>query len=283
GQARLAWTVAAALLLGMLGVTWAYFKRQPTADAPVVKFSILPPEKSSFGYIAVSPDGRYLAFTAATGGNVQLWVRALNSTEARALAGTQGASLPFWSPDSRFIAFFADDRLKKVEVTGGSVLKLCEVNGVFGGAWSRDGVIIFGQPQVGLMGISETGGEVTPVATLDKSRQETIHLFPTFLPDGRHFLYSIQSGQKDTRGVYLGSPDGTLKRRLLANVTPIKYMAAVPGDTAGGDGWLVFGSDGALLARPFDARRLKLTGEPFSLSDRVGGHLNFIDYFNFSV
>src|SRR5262249_24692526 len=283
-QARLAWIVAAALLLGMLGLTWAYFTRQPTPDARVTKLFLPPPEKSSFEQIAVSPDGRLLAFTAATCGNVQLWVRALDSSEARALSGTQSAEFPFWSPDSRFIAFFADGRLKKIEVTGGPVQTLCYVGNHYGGAWSRDGMILFGQVAVGLMGISETGGEVTPVTTLDKSRQEVLHFYPTFLPDGRHFLYSISSGQKETRGVYLGSLDEkTLKRRLLDNVTPLKYMAAVPGDPAGGAGWLVFGSDGALLARPFDARRLKLTGEPFSLSDKVGGHLNYIDYFNFSV
>ncbi len=138
---RLAWLVAAALLLGILGFAWAYFTRQPATDVRVFKTSILPPEKSSFGQIAVSPDGRHLAFTAATGGKVQLWVRPLDSTEARALAGTQGATFPFWSPDSRFIGFFADGRLKKIEVTGGPVQTLCEVEVPLGGAWSRAGVI----------------------------------------------------------------------------------------------------------------------------------------------
>src|SRR5262245_31524897 len=279
---RLAWLMA--LLLGMLGFAWAYFTRQPTAHAPVMKFSILPPEKSSFGQIAVSPDGRHLAFTAATGGMVQLWVRALDSTEARALAGMQGATFPFWSPDSRFLGFFADGRLKKIEVTGGPVQTLCEVVGPpYGGAWSRTGVILFGQVQVGLFRISATGGEVTQVTALDRPRQEILHRYPTFLPDGRHFLYSISSGKKETRGVYLGSLDGTVKRRLLDDLTPVKYMAAVPGDTSSGAGWLVFGRDGALLARPFDTSRLDFTGEPFSLSDKVGSDFVSINYFTFSV
>jgi eukaryotic-like serine/threonine-protein kinase len=285
GQARLAWAVAAVLSLVTLGVIWAYFARQPTADAPVMKFSILPPEKSSFGQIAVSPDGRHLAFTAATGGKVQLWVRALDSTEARALAGTQGALFPFWSPDSRFIGFFADNRLKKIEFTGGPVQTLCVVpQSPLGGAWSRAGVILFGRTgPVGLLRISATGGEVTQVTTFDRSRQEINHRYPTFLPDGRHFLYNITSGQKETRGVYLGSLDGALKRRLLDDVTGIKYMAAVPGDTASGAGWLLFGRDGALLARPFDTSRMEFTGEPFSLSDKVGSDLIYINYFTFSV
>jgi len=282
---RISWIAAGALLLSTLAFAWAYFSRQPvTNDVRVMKSSILPPEKSSFGQIAVSPDGRHLAFTAATGGNVQLWVRPLDSTEARTLPGTQGAIFPFWSPDSRFIGFFADGRLKKIEVTGGPVQTLCDVAGTpLGATWSREGVILFGQPGAGLLRISATGGEFTPVTTRDRSRQELSHRYPTFLPDGRHFLYSIASGLKETRGVYLGSLDGTVKRRLLDNVTVIKYMAAVPGDTADGAGWLVFARDGALLARPFDTRRLDFTGEPFSLSDKVGSDVIHSTHSTFSV
>src|SRR5262245_1130170 len=170
---QLAWLVAVALLLGMLGFARAYLMRQPTADAPMIKFSIPPPEKSSFEHIAVSPNGRYLAFIGGTGGKVQLWVHAFDSNEARALPGTQGAVLPFWSPDSRFIGFFADARLKKIEITDGTVEPLCEVPTVpLGGAWSRDGVIIFGQSSGGLFRISATDGEVTQLTTLDSSGKE---------------------------------------------------------------------------------------------------------------
>src|SRR5262249_16532692 len=228
--------------------------------------------------------GHHLAFTAATGGKIQLWVQALDSTKARALAGTQGATYPFWSPDSRFIGFFADGRLKKVEVPDGTVQALCDVELPLGGAWSRTGVILFGQVRFGLKGISATGGEVTQVTTIDETGQELSHRYPTFLPDGRHFLYSIQSRMKETRGVYLGSlDDGSLKMQLLDDVTLIKYMAAVPGETAGGAGWLVFGRDDALLARPFDASQFNFTGEPFSLSDKVGSDLNYANYSTFSV
>jgi len=262
-------TVVAALVA--MALAWAYFTRQPTPDARVMKLSLLPPEKSSFGQIAVSPDGRHLAFTAATGGKLQLWVRTFDSTEARPLAGTQDARLPFWSPDSRFIGFFADCRLKKIEVTGGPVQTLCDVELPIGGAWGRAGVILFGRAGYGLFRISETGGEFTPAATLDRSRQENNLLYPTFLPDGRHFLYSIQSRQKETRGVYLGSlDDRTLKTWLLDDVTVIKYVDAVPGDAASGAGWLVFGRDDALLARPFDTSRLDFTGEVFTVLEKVG-------------
>jgi serine/threonine protein kinase/Tol biopolymer transport system component len=278
---RLAW-LAVALLLVMLGLTWAHFTRQPKDDPRVMKFSILPPEKSSFEHIAVSPDGHHLAFTAATGGKVELWVRPLNSTEARPLAGTQGATFPFWSPDSRFIGFFADGRLKKIEVTGGPVQTLCEAPAPNGGAWSRAGVILFGRVAGGLSRISEMGGEVTQVTTPDRPRLVNSHPYPTFLPDGRHFLYSITSAQKETSGVYLGSLDGAVKRRLLDINTVIKYVAADPGERGSG-GWLVFVRDGALLARPFDTSRLDFTGEPFSLSDKVGSDPFSLNYFTFSV
>jgi Tol biopolymer transport system component len=282
--AREKWWMGATAVVAMVAIAlaWAYSTRQSASDARVFKTSILPPEKSSFGQIAVSPDGRHLAFTAATGGNVQLWVRALDSSDARLLAGTQGASLPFWSPDSRFIGFFADGRLKKIETTGGPVQKLCEdVVLPFGSAWSRDGVILFGQGRFGLFRISAAGGEVSQVTAPDISRQELHHRYPTFLPDGRHFLYSIASGLKEARGVYLGSLDGTVKQRLLDDITAIKYVAS--DDTASGAGWLVFGRDGVLQSRPFNARRLDFTGEPFSLSDKVGSDLIYPNNFTFSV
>ena len=140
----------------------------------------------------------------------------------------------------------ADGRLKKIEFPGGTVQSLCEVLTPAGGSWSRTGVILFGQLEVGLSRISATGGEVIRVTTPDRSRQEFSHRFPAFLPDGQRFLYNVQSGQMDTRGVYLGSLDGTVKRRLLADDTMIRYMAAVPGHKASGADWLLFGRDSDL-------------------------------------
>jgi Tol biopolymer transport system component len=280
---RMAWlATVAALLLGTLGFAWAYLTRQPmTNDARAIWSSIMPPEGSSFDKIAVSPDGRHLAFIAGPRGNV--WVRQFDSGGVRQLAGTQDAKQLFWSPDSRFIGFFAEGQLKKIEITGGPVQPLYEATQPRGGAWNRDGLILFGSHGLrGLLQISARGGEVTQVTTLDVSRQEITHAFPTFLSDGRHFLYSIQSGRKETRGVYLGSLDRTLKRRLLDDVTPVKYMAAVPGATSGA-GWLVFGRAGALLARPFDTGRLDFIGEPLQLSDKVRSDFEFLPNFSFSV
>src|SRR5262249_1604756 len=162
---------------------------------------------------------------------------------------------------------------------------LCEVPLPLGASWSSaDGVILFGpQSLMGLMRISATTGEVTQMTTIDRSRQEVTHRYPNFLPDGRHFLYSIMSGEKETRGGYLGSLDGTVKRRLLDDGPVIKYMAAASGDTDGGAGWLIYGRDGALLAQPFDTSRFNLTGEPFLISDKLGSDSVYIDYSTFSV
>jgi len=274
---RIAWPVAAALLLliGMLGFAWAYFTRKPEAEARVMKFSINPPEKASFDNIALSPDGRWLAFTAATGGKLQLWVRSLDATEARALPGTEGARLPFWSPDNRWIAFFSANKLKKIEVSGGPTQSLCDAATPTSGTWNRDGVIIFSRlGGGGLNRVSATGGEVTVLTTPDRARQEIVHSHPYFLPDGQHFLYAIQSGQKETRGIYLGSLDGKPRQRLLSDYSSAVY--APPG-------FLLFRREESLLAQPFDADKRRLSGEPFPVAERVGNDAAYTTRLNVSV
>jgi len=265
GNPPLAWIGAAALLLGILGFAWVYFTRQPAAEARVMKFSILPQENTSFDHLAVSPDGRHLAFTAATGGKVQLWVRALDSTEAKALTGTDGATYPFWSPNSRFIGFFAGGKLRKIEVSGGLPATLCDARVGTGGAWNRDDVILFSTlGGAGVSRVSATGGEVRSVIRPDLKRRETDFFDPWFLPDGRHFLYFSFSGQKEVRGVYLASLDGGTNQRLLGDDSSAVY--AVSG--TGGE-YLLFGREGALMAQPFDPVARRLTGEPLSVAAQV--------------
>lgn len=284
GDARLAWLVAALLLLATLGLTWAYVARKPATNARVMRFSILPPENASFGSIAVSPDGKWMAFTAATGGKVQLWVRGTETIEARALPGTAGARFPFWSPNNSSIGFFADGRLKKIETSSGQTQTLCDASNGLGGSWNAAGVILFARIGAGLARISATGGEVTEVTTADRTRQENYHWAPSFLPDGRHFLYAIRSGQKDSRGVYLGSLEGGVKQRLLGDITSARFTAGTPDSpAASGDGWLLFGRDGALVAQPFDTVRLQFAGEPFRISEQVGSDLAYAGYFIFSA
>ncbi len=270
--APFAWIAATAFLIASVALLWAYFTRQPTADSRVIRFSLLPPEKSSFEQIAVSPDGRHLAFTAATGARVQLWVRAFDALEAKGLAGTEGAMYPFWSPDSRFIGFFAGGKLKKIELAGGPAQTLCDVRSGTGGAWSRDGVILFGDSGSGSFRVPAAGGESKLLAISDPPNTAS-YSNPCFLPDGRRFLCYIGGSQKETRGIYLGSLDGGLKQRLLGS--DLNAVYAPPG-------FLLFERDGALLAQPFDAAGLQLSGEPFPIAERVG-KVPFSPRLNFSV
>ncbi len=272
---RLPWIIGGVLLVALLAslpFALAYFRQSPPADARLMKLSLLPPENTSIDQIAISPDGRWLAFTAATGGRVQLWIRALDSTEAKAFPGTEGATYPFWSPDNRFIGFFAGGKLKKIEASGGIPATVCDARVSTGASWSRDGVILFSfLGGVGLSRVSAAGGEVKVVMKPDVTRQETDFTDPSFLPDGQHFLYSKFSPEKNTRGIYLGSLDGKTNERLLPDDSNAVYA---PMD--GGSGYLLFGREGTLMAQAFDPRQLQLTGEPFLVSGQVGTILGSI-------
>jgi hypothetical protein len=209
---RLAWTIAAAFgLVSLITAPTAILHRlEKPKPEHVVQFQIVPPEKVVFlgGSVPrLSPDGRWLVFLARdTENRALLWLHSLSSLDTRPLAGT-GATFPesqpqgnetaartyFWSPDSRFIAFGIEGKLKRVEVSGGAPQILCEAPGVlWGGAWNHHGTIIFGSGS-GLWRTSDRGGDAVPLTTLDRSRQETQHGTPYFLPDGKHFLYSRAS------------------------------------------------------------------------------------------
>src|SRR5712691_7293476 len=174
-------------------------RRPPGAPkrTAVLRLSILPPENASFDSFAVSPDGRKLAFTAALSGKPLLWVRALDSLEAKPLAGTDFASSPFWSPDSRSIGFFAvPNKLKTIEIGGGPARDIADVVMGCGGAWSPEGVIVFCPRPGGILyQVAAAGGTPKPVTSLDAARAEVAHGFPQFLPDGRHFLYLAASSR----------------------------------------------------------------------------------------
>jgi Tol biopolymer transport system component len=268
GRERVAWVVTTAALalalLASLPSTIAYLRQVPLETRPM-KFSILPPEKTSLGSFAISPDGRWLAFTAATGGKDQLWVRPLDGLTAQVLPGTEGASLPFWSPDSRSIAFFAGVKLKKIEVTGGPVQTVCETTGArSGGTWNRDGVIVFGTSAFGLHQASATGSSARLI--MPQTPQEA-YISPYFLPNGYHFLEYIRSVRKETRGIYVASLDGTVKQRLLGVDSSAVYAPSLSGDKQ--VGYLLFLREGALLAQSFDTRQMKLISEPFSIAEQV--------------
>ncbi len=268
---RLAWTAAAVLLLGLLislPFTISYLRQKPPAEAVAVRFAISAPEKATFGPIAVSTDGRSLVFGADVEGKNQLWLRPLGSDTERPLPGTEDVTgYPFWSPDSRSIGFLADGKLKKMDLADMKQQTLCNVPGTrigvaFGGTWNREGTILFSGGRI-IYRVPASGGEPTPVPGLDQPRPGVSYRWPSFMPDGRHFLYLVMTANQGS-AVYLASLDGKETKRLLAANSSAIYAAWTPGG-----GYLLFARQGALFAQPFDAASLALTGEPFHVADQV--------------
>jgi len=270
---RIAWTVgtvasAAAIVIATI---WLITRRHGEAGGiDSAQFLIPPPPGAEFstggGLMAVSPDGRFLSFVAtdATGQTV-LWLRPLNSTVPRLLEGTQGAGQPFWSADSRFLAFsvLGAAKLRKVDLSTGSIETICDTPGYpLGGTWSADGVILFSTPSTRqLYSVRATGGVPTPLTMLDRSRGDLAHHWPSFLPDGRHFVYLIISTHPDRTGVYVGSLDS---HEEASRILPVASNALYAPD-----GYLLYQLRAALVAQRFDARTLQLTGEPVVLAEQV--------------
>ena len=265
---RLIWIAATALcalsLIALLPFAIAYFRSAPAASG-ATRSSILLPEKLVVGSIAASPDGRQLAFTATDAdGKRLLWLRPLDSLLAKPLPGTEDARYPFWSPESNFIGFFAQDKLKKIDLAGSLAEPLCNVSGpgIRGGAWNRDGMIIFTSGAVSepLYRVPAAGGEPTQVAALDRTSGQTAYRFPQFLPDGRRFLYYVRSSRAESRGVYVSSLDGRPPKRITDSDSQAVY--APPG-------WLLFMREGALMAQQFDANTLELAGQVSTVAEQL--------------
>jgi Tol biopolymer transport system component len=269
---RLGWSVAAVLLVVALALgAFPYLRRSPE-DASPVRFFVYPPDgwrlagTETIGVpLAVSPDGRRLAFVGTnTSGKSLLWVRSLDALTAQALTGTDGALSPFWSPDSRFLGFFAGGKLKKIELSDGPPITLCDAADNVGGAWSRDGLIVFAQYhgfarfKPALQKVSASGGAPTPATVLAEG--ETTQLLPFFLPDGRHFLYRSNDVTTGIRPIYLASLDSAERKLLLNGDSPnVLYT----------QGHLLFLRDTMLMAQPFDVRRLVLTGDAFPIVEQI--------------
>ncbi len=264
------WGVTALAVIVAAGFAFAYL-HTASVHPPAVRSYILPPGKTSFvfngatGGAVLSPDGSRLVFAATDeAGKKLLWVRPLNSLTAQPLEGTDGASYPFWSPDGRFVGFFASSRLKKIDVSGGPAQSLCDAPNGRGGTWSRDGMIVFA-PDVfsALERVPSAGGTPVPVTKLDKTQAQSSQRWPVFLPDGRHFLYwggqPLSHSQK-TRGIYAASLDGGEPRFLVQADSDARY--APPG-------YLLYLIDQSLMAQPFDVGRLKVTGEAFPIAEEV--------------
>jgi serine/threonine protein kinase len=272
-QERVAWLLAVALLSGLAFFAAGHY-RAPSTGEPV-RFSINPPEKTVFSgapnitvgvpQFASSPDGRAIVFVAnSPGADSMLWLRSLEQVAARPLPGTERAQLPFWSPDSRWVAFFADGKLKKVPVAAGPVQVLMDVADPFGGSWGADDSIIFAKLSSSIFRVSSGGGIVTSITKLDKIHKA--HRWPQFLPDGRHFLFHVQDSDAEHLGIYAGSLDGGTPKFLVRTDGSAVYASP---------GYLLYVDGDTLLGQTFDAARLELRGEPFTVAEHVGRSSGF--------
>jgi eukaryotic-like serine/threonine-protein kinase len=211
---RLWISVAGVLLIAIAALSVPALRYFRETAQPEIRVEVNTPPTADPLSFAISPDGRRLVFVASNDGKSQLWVRALDSLAAQPLAGTEGASFPFWSPDSASIGFFADGKLKRIDIVGGATQMLANAPNGRGGAWNRQGIIVFGLGVGPLSRVAATGGE--PVTVTRLASDESAHKFPQFLPDDRHFIYIAQGPQ----AVYLGALDGTPPGGLLTQKPP---------------------------------------------------------------
>ena len=265
--------VAIALTGALLAVGFcaAFFYRAP-APARLLRTMLVPPKNSAFdftlinaGSLAISPDGLAVIFAADNADKKkQLWLRPFNRIEPQPLNGTEGATFPFWSPDSKSVAFFADGALKKIDVAGGPALKICEAPDGRGGSWNRDGVILFTpEATLPIHRVPAGGGTAVAVTTINEARQETTHRYPCFLPDGNHFLYLAGSHtagvESEANAIFIATLDGKVNK-LLLNVRSNPAYAG---------GRLFFVRQNTLMAQTLDLGKLQLTGNAVPVAESV--------------
>jgi len=257
---------AAAALVVVAAAAGTWISLRPRVAPPIVtRFEVFTPPTNAATSFALSPDSRQLAYVATTDGQSRLWIRPLNETSARALAGTEGAAFPFWAPDSHALGFFADGKLKRVDLDGGAPRVLAEAPFGRGGTWNADDVIVF-NPDAGtqlitsmLMRVSAVGGPPVPVTRLGSGERN--HRWPQFLPDGRRFLFFSAQASPEVQGVYLGSLDDDDVRRVLATDASAVFVAPDR---------LVFVRDDSLLTVRFDPRQGTVFGEPVPVAQPIG-------------
>ncbi|HXX01036.1 MAG TPA: protein kinase, partial [Candidatus Acidoferrales bacterium] len=273
------WLVLAGLVLAaaafLLGTQWSKAPSQST------QFEVNPPPKTYFNFRGLSgppvasPDGSKIAFVAFTPGQtatVGLWLRSLESADARFLPGTEGATYSFWSPDGKFLAFFAGGKLKKLDLASGSTIPICDVMEGRGGTWSTDGVILFGVRADAIFRVNASGGKPVRLTTLDEAQHETSHRWPQFLPDQKHFLFVAQAPQ---------IPASRLFAAALDSPKPVR-VEDVNSSAMYSNRHLFYVVDNSLLARAFDPEALRFTGEPAVVAEHVQNDLQF-NFASFSV
>ena len=259
----LAWALAAVSAVAAVALAVGFVRRAP-APLRAYRFEVPVPETVTvIDAPRISPDGRILAFNATdTTGRSRIWVRPLDAVKPRALEGTEGTTRPFWSPDSRYLGFFADGKLMKIEASGGPPQKICDAPTGADGSWGRDGVILFdGNATDPIHRVPAAGGAPAVAVKADPSRKEVAVGWPEFLPDGRHYLYMAMADRPEDSAYRVGTLDSNDSRLLEPAQTLITY--APPG-------YLLFVRDQTLVAQRFDAQALAVTGEPVPLVEHVG-------------
>jgi serine/threonine protein kinase len=261
-RSRLAWSVAAALAVIAVVVSFLHFRETPPPER-TLRYTIVAPESSILHSFSVSPDGRYVALAATVQGKTQLWLRPLDALQAQPMPGSEGATYPFWSPDSRYIGFFAQGKLKKIAASGGLVQSLCNAADGRGGSWSREDMIVFSPTatDTAILQVPASGGVPS-----DATKTRGTYRFPVFLPTGRHFLYLVIAATPEKNGVYLSSLDGSENRRLLPDTSSVVFATSAPGSHAG---HLLFIRENTLLAQPFDAGSTQPSGEVIPIAESV--------------
>ena len=285
---RSAGWIGAATVLAVAGF-FAGSAWRTSTNAPAVpnsgptRFVIPSPGKYGFalavdsGGAAFSPDGRYIVFISAGERPSRLWLRPLDSAEARPLTGTEGAFAPFWSPDSAQIGFFAGGVMKKIRISDGSIGKIAEAAQGRGGSWAPDGTILFTPADVGgtterpltvVFRTNDQGAEPRLLYSLNKTREESGRDWPFFLPDGKHYLFVARSNKPDMQALYVGSSDGSGTPQMLRQIqSNVQFMPVPKGSKRG---FLFFLQDGSLMAQPFDSEKLAITGDARLLAEKVG-------------
>ena len=267
---KIASIVGTALLLVAATVAGIVYVR-PATQLPLQRLSILAPAGATLLTIAVSPDGSQLAFTARSAGRMMLWLRRFDSATATPLEGTDGASQPFWSPDSRSIGFFAQGKMKRIAAAGGPVQTLCDARGNGRGAtWNREGVILFSPDQLeSLYQVPAGGGTPEPVTKVDRANGEVAHSNPSFLPDGRQFLYTVTSEDIENSWIRVAELGSAESRPLVKTNSNGVYVGV------DGRDYFLFTREGVLLAQVFNAETLAMVGEPVSVTaERISEFVN---------
>ena len=256
------WVIAGCAAAALVAAGWVARSRSEPETAPVVRFhvepvspAILPIDEND---ARVSPDGRHVAFTARQRGTTSIWVRSFDATATKAIAGTEGAQQPFWSPDSRSIGFHADGALKRVPLAGGAVQTLCPVRTMAGATWSARGVILFSQLNA-LGRVVDTGGTPTWLAAPQARQSEAVYIWPQFLDDGERYLFRVVRGRREEQGLFAAS---------LTNPNAVRVLD-VTVNVVATDKHLLFLRSGTLLAQPFDMSRLRTTGDPAPVAAQV--------------